>query len=67
MGLHSSALPEPEPLLDTQDLASLLGVSVSTLLKWRSSGDGPPFLKLRRTVRYDPKSLQDWLLANAKR
>ncbi len=51
--------------LDTKQAAKLLGLGRSTLVKMRSFGGGPPFLKLgdglRSRVVYDRTDLQAWL------
>jgi len=44
---------EIEPLVfDDFKAAKLLGVSVYTLRKWRTTGDGPAYRKFGKTVRY---------------
>jgi hypothetical protein len=40
-------------LLTTSQAAQRLGLSVSTLCKWRLTGDGPTFVKLGASVRYN--------------
>lgn len=47
-------------LIDEKALAKLLCVSVHTLRSWRFWGGGPPYLKLGKTVRYDPQSVLEW-------
>ena len=42
----------PNRLLNDTELGRLLGVSKSTLAKWRSAKTGPPFLKVGYMVRY---------------
>jgi|AntAceMinimDraft_11_1070367.scaffolds.fasta_scaffold14977_2 predicted DNA-binding transcriptional regulator AlpA len=41
--------------------AELLGISESTLRKWRMSGIGPRFIKVGSRVVYDTGELEDWL------
>jgi predicted DNA-binding transcriptional regulator AlpA len=38
--------------LDTKEAADWLGLSARTLERWRLTGEGPPFRKLGRSVRY---------------
>lgn len=38
--------------ITTREAAKYLGLSSSTLNKWRCHGGGPEFLKLGRAVRY---------------
>lgn len=49
-------------LLNVNEAADRLGVSVSYLNKLRLSGNGPMFIKLgSRRVVYDPADLSRWL------
>jgi predicted DNA-binding transcriptional regulator AlpA len=49
-------------LLNVNEAADRLGVSVSYLNKLRLSGRGPAFMKLgARRVAYDPADLAAWL------
>jgi len=48
-------------LLTTDDLASYLAVPRQTLAYWRCIGDGPPFLKIGRHVRYRRAGVEAWL------
>ena len=46
-------LEDPAPLLTPAEAADRLAVSAKTLERWRSTGDGPPYIALgRRLVRY---------------
>jgi excisionase family DNA binding protein len=42
----------PAGFYTPETLASYLGVSLSTIYSWNSSGYGPPFVKLGNLVRY---------------
>lgn len=61
-----ASLP-PLPLDDASiilptDLAHMLGVSLSTLERWRCQGGGPAFLKIgRRRVGYRTGAVRRWL------
>lgn len=48
-------------MLRTDDVAKLTGLSSSTLAKLRLTGGGPPYIKLGRTVVYDPADVEAWL------
>jgi predicted DNA-binding transcriptional regulator AlpA len=50
-----------EPLLDEVEISRLFGRAIPTLQKDRLHGDGPPFIKIGRLVRYRPSSVQEWL------
>ncbi len=52
---------EIDRLLHEAEAAKILSVKVSTLRRWRWSGDGPRFIKLGAAVRYDPQQLKDYL------
>ncbi len=49
------------PLLSTKQAAIYLGLSNSTLNKWRCYGTGPSFVKLGRAVRYRKAQLDEFL------
>ena len=49
-----------ERLLTAEDAADRLRLSASWLAKARMRGDGPPFLKLGRSVRYGESALAKW-------
>ena len=49
-----------EPLLTARDAADRLRLSLSWLAKARMRGDGPPFVKLGRSVRYGESALAKW-------
>jgi predicted DNA-binding transcriptional regulator AlpA len=48
-------------LLDERDLARLMGLSLSTIRRWRLRQRGPKFIKLQSAVRYRPEDLAHWL------
>lgn len=47
-------------LLTPQQVATRYQVSLSWLAKARMRGDGPPFVKVGRSVRYSEPGLQQW-------
>ena len=49
------------PLLDTRGAARLLGIAERTACNWRVNGEGPGFIRVGRSVRYDPRTLAAWL------
>jgi predicted DNA-binding transcriptional regulator AlpA len=49
-----------ERLLTAKDAADRLRLSPSWLAKARMRGDGPPFVKLGRSVRYRESALAKW-------
>lgn len=61
-----SALNASRPKLRTPDAAHYVGKSVSSLEKLRLTGGGPLFIKIGRTVVYDPEDLDRWLAANKR-
>ncbi|HKI68023.1 MAG TPA: helix-turn-helix domain-containing protein [Verrucomicrobiae bacterium] len=46
--------------VDEFQAAEFLGVSVKTMRTWRLRGDGPPFGKFGRSVRYRWSTLTGW-------
>ena len=47
-------------LLTATDAATFLRLSPSWLAKARRRGDGPPYVKIGRSVRYDEGTLAEW-------
>ena len=57
----------PPVLLKVREAAARLGLSKSTLDKWRCAGKGPRFIKsTARAVRYDPADLDAWICAQRR-
>ena len=50
-----------ERLLTARDAANLLRLSPSWLAKARMRGDGPPYAKLGRSIRYSEGALVQWM------
>jgi predicted DNA-binding transcriptional regulator AlpA len=55
-----------EQLLDDHELESITGRARSTWQKARLTGDGPPFIRLGRLVRYRRSDVEKWLAAHAR-
>ena len=55
------------PLLNDKEAAVVLGVGLSTLQRWRVTCDGPPFVKMGRTVRYRPEDIDQYVAVRVKR
>ena len=55
-------MPElPDPLYLANEAASLLKSNPRTLERWRTTGDGPKFIKLGRRVAYRLSDLQAFI------
>ena len=50
-----------DPLLPPADVAKLLKVSLSWLAKARMRGDGPPYIRVGRAIRYAEAALLQWM------
>ena len=48
-------------LLTPKEAARLLKVSVSWLAKARMRGDGPPYIRIGRSIRYSEAALLQWM------
>lgn len=57
----TKTLPPPVVVFTTRQAAKYLGLSISTLNKWRCYGFGPKYLKLGRAVRYRQEELDRYL------
>jgi predicted DNA-binding transcriptional regulator AlpA len=51
----------PLSLLSPKEAAKFLKVSVSWLAKARMRGDGPPYIRIGRSIRYSEAALLQWL------
>jgi hypothetical protein len=52
--------------LRTPEAARYLGLSESTLNKLRVFGGGPPYIKANRSVIYDTRALDQWMLSRQR-
>lgn len=50
-----------DDLMTPAETAALLRVEVSTLAKWRSNRQGPPYVRLERAVRYSRAAVVAWI------
>lgn len=48
-------------LILPDDLATLVGVTIWTLEKWRSEGAGPAYVKLGKSVFYLSDDVEKWI------
>ena len=53
-------------LLTPAEVARPLNLSVSWLAKARMRGDGPPYVKIGRAVRYSGADVQEWVKAQGR-
>jgi predicted DNA-binding transcriptional regulator AlpA len=56
----SRKIEQAERLLTAKDAANFLRLSPSWLAKARGRGDGPPYMKLGRCIRYGEGALLQW-------
>lgn len=56
-----------DALIDETTAASFVCQSVRTLQKWRVIGYGPKYFKSGRSVRYNRRTLRDWVETNRRR
>lgn len=54
-------------MLRTEDAANYTGLSASTLNKLRLTGGGPEYIKVGKSVVYDPADLDTWLSSKRRR
>ena len=63
----SSKMPSTKPpaaiatLMTPNDAATVLKVSLSWLAKARMRGDGPPYIRVGRSIRYADVALMQWM------
>lgn len=46
--------------MTTAELAEFLRIPAKTLKNWRAAGQGPPYLKIGRGVRYARRDVLAW-------
>jgi predicted DNA-binding transcriptional regulator AlpA len=51
----------PFSIVTAKDAARVLKVSLSWLAKARMRGDGPPYIKVGRSIRYSEAALLQWM------
>ncbi len=51
-------------LLTPKEAADFLKVSVHTLSKWRQKGTGPEYTRTGNRIKYEKKTLQEYLKKN---
>jgi predicted DNA-binding transcriptional regulator AlpA len=56
-----NAIEPRQKLLRTPEAAAYIGLSVSSLTKFRCAGKGPRFVRLSGAVRYREADLDEWL------
>lgn len=64
--LSSKTLSAKQPaaittLMTPNDAANVLRVSLSWLAKARMRGDGPPYIRVGRSIRYGDVALMQWM------
>ncbi|MEP7452828.1 helix-turn-helix domain-containing protein [Phyllobacterium sp. SB3] len=62
----STTETHPRQMLRTDAAARHTGLSSSTLTKLRLTGNGPRFIKLGRSVVYDPADIEAWIAQNRR-
>ena len=54
-------------LISPKIVSERLGVSISTLAKWRLDGSGPAFVKVGARVAYNSAMVEAWLASRIRR
>jgi excisionase family DNA binding protein len=57
----SAATTPPRPLATPAEIAEFLGVPKKTVYSWRSTGGGPPALRVGKHLRYRWEDVEAWL------
>ena len=69
MSVQTDISAEPRllsPWLTRAELARELGVTVPTVARWHSEGDGPPYTKVGKRILYRRESVQQWLMSRER-
>jgi hypothetical protein len=57
----TNAKKDIQKLLKEQAVSEILNISLPTLRRFRTLGEGPPYKKIGASVRYDPEELSCYL------
>lgn len=52
---------EDDKMLTEREVAEMLGVTQTTLQRWRRDGGGPPWHKLQRLIRYRLSEVEKYI------
>jgi predicted DNA-binding transcriptional regulator AlpA len=62
--MKEQPMTEPTIFLNEDAIAEFLNVSVRTIQRWRSTGDGPPFVRAgARRVIYSRTAIEQWAVS----
>lgn len=56
-----STQTQSDKLLKPSEAADLLATTPQVLGTWRWRGDGPPYVRVGRSIRYSRRMLDEWL------
>jgi predicted site-specific integrase-resolvase len=56
-----------DALYTTQEAATALRIAAATLNRWRTTGEGPVFVRVGRRVYYRQSEIETYLSAGARR
>ncbi|HEY2205138.1 MAG TPA: hypothetical protein VGH99_11770 [Pseudonocardia sp.] len=62
-GVELSSQPLPRDLMKDTELGDEWHLSPKTLANRRLRGEGPPFIRIGRTIRYSRQACAEWLAA----
>ncbi len=62
--MNDQSVALPDRLLSEHEAASLLGISLPTLRRWRYRRRGPSFVRFRRTIRYRRADIVAFIIAH---
>jgi len=60
-GTPDAGVPTLSELVTEQQVSERWNISLNTLRYWRSVGEGPPYVKIGRSVRYNVPALERYL------
>lgn len=64
--MSTAQAPPPEVLMSTADVAELCQVPERTVMHWRETRTGPPFIRLGGRVRYRRDAVLSWIKQREK-
>jgi excisionase family DNA binding protein len=67
MPIVPAAAPSTPRRLRSPEAAEYLGISVHSLFRLRTSGEGPPFMRIGQIILYGERDLDAWIAERTRR
>jgi len=55
-----------ETLLTEKEVARITSLSIASVRRWRLRGEGPPFVRINSSIRYQPSDVASWIASRPR-